>query len=90
MLICIILIILEIFILSLLEFSRLNTTPGKYLLNLKVVNNNESKLSFLTILKRNIVKKASQILLIPYIYILFTSGNTTYHDKVTNTTVIPR
>ncbi len=74
---------------SIFESSKLQGTPGKAIVGIKVVNTNFERISFLKALYRNIVKIFSSLIF--YVGFLVALGNPrglTWHDSATGTFVV--
>lgn len=66
-------------------------TPGKYMFRLKVVSENNEKLTFINILYRETAGRfLSSILYIGYILIFITKEKKAFHDIICDTNVIYR
>lgn len=81
--------ILGILYRALFECSKLQGTPGKAIVGIKVVNNNFKRISLLKALLRNLVKIVSSTVF--YIGYLVAIGNekcVTWHDSAADTFVI--
>lgn len=84
-------VLIEIIINTLLEYSKLKATLGKLVLGLKVadMNNPNSKTTFCQILTRNIFKQLTVILFyIPVVYAILKRDKYMLHEKIFNTIVI--
>ncbi|WP_420321731.1 RDD family protein [Flagellimonas sp.] len=83
--------ILGILYRSLFECSKLQGTPGKAIIGIKVVGSDFKKISFAKALLRNFVKILSSLVI--YIGYLVALGNekcVTWHDSAANTFVIKK
>jgi uncharacterized RDD family membrane protein YckC len=75
----------------LFESSKLQATPGKYILEIQVINNKGGKISFLQGLARYLLKFISYVtLLIGFIMVAFTDKKQGMHDMIANTYVVER
>ncbi len=77
------------FVTALVLFCR-GTTPGKYLLHMRVIKQDDSDAGFLTMLGREWIGKALSGLLfgLGYIWILIDRDNQGWHDKLVATYVV--
>ena len=75
----------------LFESSKLQATPGKYILEIQVINSTGGKISFLQALGRYFAKILSYMLLaIGFIMAAFTEKKQGLHDMIANTYVVER
>ncbi len=84
------LIIAPIFLIAYRSFfeSKLQGTPGKMILGIKVVNHNFNKISFEQAILRNVMKIFSSFLYIGYLIALGSEKCLTLHDMVAKTYVV--
>lgn len=68
--------------------SSLQATPGKLLLNMKIVDKQGSRISYFRSLMRFLSKFLSGILGIGFLMILFTKYKQGLHDKIADTVVV--
>ncbi len=74
---------------SIWESSKFQATPGKMSANLKVVDENGNRMTFLRALSRNLLKIVSTaVIYIGYLMALVTEKHQTLHDKITNSYVL--
>jgi len=75
----------------LFESSKLQATPGKYFLEIEVINKAGGKISFLQALGRHFSKILSyMIMFIGFIMVAFTNKNQGMHDMIASTYVVER
>src|SRR3989344_4770988 len=66
-----------------------STTPGKYLLHVKVIKDNNTKLDLITVLVRSLLQPLSTILFgIGYVSVIKDDQKRAWHDKIAHTVVI--
>lgn len=75
---------------AIMDSSKIQGTPGKLIVQIKVVGTNRDKISLQKAIERNISKIISSILFLGFIFIAFNKNYQGFHDKIAKTFVINR